>query len=184
MGLITLLLLAVALSFDTFAISVSCGVSQKAIRTKDILKIATTFALFQATMPVIGWLCGITIKEIIESFDHWIAFGLLATIGGKMIWDSFSKQNEECKILNNRSLITMALATSIDALSVGIGLAIVKVNMLVAFVTIGAVTFLSSLIGLHFGNRIGSHLGKRIEVIGGTILIAIGIKILIEHLTS
>lgn len=188
MGFFTLLLLAIALSLDTFAVSISCGIAQKSIATKDALKFASVLGIFQGVMPIIGWLCGISIKGYIEPVDHWVAFILLLIVGGKMVKDSLGKEeesHESCNpFTNNRLLITMAIATSIDALSIGIGLAMVEVNMLMAFITIGLVTFAVSILGMYSGKRIGCFLGKKMEIIGGIILVAIGIKILIEHLTA
>ena len=133
-------------------------------------------------MPVLGWLGGVSIKTYIESFDHWIAFGLLGIIGVKMIIESFKNEEEkQFNPLNPKVMITMAIATSIDALAVGISLAIVEVNMLFAFLIIGFVTFLVAMLGMLFGKKIGGKLGRRMEILGGVILIAIGIRIIAEH---
>lgn len=182
MDFITLLLLAVGLCFDTFAVSVSSGLIRKEILFWQAVRIALILAIFQAFMPVFGWLGGMSISKWIEPFDHWIALGILTLLGIKMLIES-QKNTEDKNIdpLNTRIIITMAIATSIDALAVGISFAIVKVNMILAVITIGSVTFIASMLGILFGKKTGSHLGQRMEIIGGLILIAIGVKIVIEH---
>ena len=182
MTIITLFILAIGLSFDTYAISISSGIARKQIVFKEAFIIASVFGFFQALMPVLGWLGGVSIKTYIESFDHWIAFGLLGIIGVKMIIESFKNEEEkQFNPLNPRVMITMAIATSIDALAVGVSLAIVEVNMLFAFLIIGFVTFLVAMLGMLFGKKIGGKLGRRMEILGGIILIAIGIRIIAEH---
>lgn len=183
MTILTLLILAIGLSFDTFAISITCGIARKHIVFREAFIIATVFGFFQAIMPVIGWLGGLSIKNFIEPFDHWIAFSLLSIIGVKMIIESFSKNEEkQFNPLNPRIMIGMAIATSIDALTVGVSFAIVEVNMLLAFLIIGFITFLVAMLGMLFGKKIGDKIGRRMEIIGGVILVAIGSKILLEHL--
>ncbi|HSA04764.1 MAG TPA: manganese efflux pump MntP family protein [Tenuifilaceae bacterium] len=182
MTIITLFILAIGLSFDTFAVSISSGIARKHIVFKEAFIIASVFGFFQALMPVLGWLGGVSIKTYIESFDHWIAFGLLGIIGVKMIIESFKNEEEkQFNPLNPKVMITMAIATSIDALAVGVSLAIVEVNMLFAFLIIGFVTFLVAMLGMLFGKKIGGKLGRRMEILGGVILIAIGIRIIAEH---
>lgn len=182
MDLITLLLLSIGLCFDTFAVSVSSGLLRKEIVFWQAVRIAFFLALFQAIMPVLGWLGGITIKDWMESFDHWVAFGILLILGIKMLIESF-KTDEEKNInpLDIKVIVSMALATSIDAFAVGISFAIIEVNMLLAFIIIGSVTFITSMLGILFGKKTGSHFGQKMEIIGGIILIAIGIKIVLEH---
>ncbi|MHC1704104.1 MAG: manganese efflux pump MntP family protein [Tenuifilaceae bacterium] len=185
MDFITLLLLAIGLSFDTFAVSVSSGLLKKEILFWQAVRIALILAIFQAFMPVFGWIGGMSVKELIEPFDHWIALGILSLLGIRMLIES--QKNGEDKIINPLDLkviITMAFATSIDALAVGISFAIVQVNMIVAILTIGSVTFIASMLGILFGKKTGSRLGQRMEMAGGLILIAIGIKIVFEHLTA
>jgi manganese efflux pump family protein len=182
MGFFTLLVLSIGLCFDTFAVSVSSGLIRKEILFWQAVRIAFFLALFQALMPVLGWLGGITIKDWIEPFDHWVALGILTILGIKMIIES-QKNGEEKNIdpLNIKFIISMALATSIDAFAVGISFAIIQVNMLLAVLIIGSVTFIASMLGILFGKKTGSHFGQKMEIIGGLILIAIGIKIVIEH---
>jgi len=146
------------------------------------VRIALFLAIFQAIMPVIGWIGGITIKDWIEPFDHWVALGILSILGVKMLIESL-KKNEDRDInpLDIKVIISMALATSIDALAVGISFAIIEVDMILAVLIIGSVTFIASMLGILFGKKTGNHFGQKIEIIGGLILIAIGIKIVIEH---
>ncbi len=182
MGIITLFFLAVGLCFDTFAVSVSSGLLRKEIVFWQAVRIAFFLAIFQAIMPVLGWLGGITIKEWIEPFDHWVALGILSILGVKMLIESLKKGEEKnINPLDIRVIISMALATSIDAFAVGISFAIIEVNMFLAVLIIGSVTFIASMLGILFGKKTGSHFGQKIEIIGGLILIAIGIKIVIEH---
>lgn len=182
MTIITLFILAIGLSFDTFAVSISSGIARKHIVFWEAFVVASVFGFFQALMPVLGWMGGVSIKTIIESYDHWIAFGLLSIIGVKMIVESFKEdEQKQFNPLNPKVMVTMAIATSIDALAVGVSLAIVEVNMLFAFLIIGFVTFLVAMLGMLFGKKIGGKLGRRMEILGGVILIAIGIRIIAEH---
>lgn len=182
MGLITLFLIAIGLCFDTFAVSVSSGLIRKEIVFWQAVKIAFILALFQALMPLLGWLGGITIRSWIEPFDHWVALGILTILGVKMLIESQKKiEDKNFDPLHINIILSMALATSIDAFAVGISFAIIQVNMIVATLIIGSVTFIASMLGILFGKKTGSHLGQKMEIIGGLILIAIGIKIVIEH---
>ncbi|NVO10628.1 MAG: manganese efflux pump [Bacteroidales bacterium] len=185
MGLITLFLLAIGLCFDTFAVSVSSGLIRKEIVFWQAARIAFFLATFQAVMPVLGWLGGITIRNWIEPFDHWVALGILTILGVKMLLES-QKSSDDKNIdpLDIKVIISMALATSIDAFAVGISFAIIEVNMLLAVIIIGLVTFIASMLGILFGKKTGSRFGQKMEIIGGIILIAIGIKIVIEHYNS
>lgn len=183
MSFVTLTLLAFGLSFDTFAVSITCGIARKHIVFWEALRVALAFAFFQSTMPLLGWGFGMTIKSVIEPIDHWLALALLCLIGIKMIIEAFGsdENNNTLDPLNPKVLFTLALATSIDAFAVGIGFVAVSVNMLQAYLIIGAVTFLVAMLGMLFGKSIGSVIGKRMEIIGGLILIALGIKIVFEH---
>jgi manganese efflux pump family protein len=185
MTFIFLVLLGIGLSFDTFAVSVSCGLIDEKIKFLQAVRISLFFAFFQALMPVLGYFLGYNIKEYIENIDHWLAFGLLSLLGLKMIWESF-KPDEE-KNFNPHSLkviLSMSLATTIDAFIVGISLAFMSVNLVWSALIIGTVTFLVAMLGMLFGKNIGSYFGKKIEILGGLILIAIGLKILLEHLAN
>jgi len=136
-------------------------------------------------MPVLGWLAGRTVVELIASYDHWLAFGLLALVGGRMIWESLrSKEGhrEERDISKGLLLLTLSIATSIDALAVGLSFAFLKINIVLAGVTIGITAFLATSIGFVLGRKAGSLIGKRAEIVGGVILIGIGLRILLEHM--
>ena len=186
MEIVTLLFIAIGLSFDSFAVSITSGVARKRIEFWPATRIAFSLAFFQALMPLLGWFIGIKITDKIAQADHWIAFGLLSLLGLKMIYESL-KQEEELKNfdpLNPWILITMSLATSIDAFIVGISFGFLKVHIIIALLIIGFVTFTISMLGILFGKKTSSHFGKRMEIIGGVILILIGVKILLEHLTG
>lgn len=183
MGIITILLIAFGLSFDTFAVSVSSGLILKKINFLNATKIAFVLAFFQGLMPLLGWLIGSGLKKYMMAYDHWIAFILLLVLGLKMIYESF-ENGEERQSINPMRLtvmVSMAIATSIDALIVGLSFAFFEVNIFITVFLIGAVTFIVSMLGLLFGKKAGARLGKRMEIVGGLILIAIGLKILIEH---
>jgi len=185
LDLLTLIIIALGLSFDSFAVSVCSGLSlcKKHIKLKDTLKIAGSLAFFQALMPLIGWILGNTVKDLIEDYDHWVAFGLLMILGLKMIYESRKSSVSKIKKPTQwRVLIPMSLATSIDALAVGITFAFLVQNMLVPVTVIGLITFGVSLTGLYMGRKMGTRLASKAEIFGGIILIGIGIKILIEHL--
>ncbi|MCU0371512.1 MAG: manganese efflux pump MntP family protein [Bacteroidales bacterium] len=184
MGTITLLLIAVGLSFDTFAVSVSTGLTVSRIRFRTAVRVACILAFFQAVMPLIGWIAGELVAERIARFDHWIAFGLLFILGAKMIYESFREEdmNSNTDPLRFGSLVMMAIATSIDALVVGVSFAFVDQNIYWSIAVIGCITFLVAMLGMLFGKMVGGRLGKRMEIVGGLILIGIGIKILVEHL--
>lgn len=183
MPLLTILIIAIGLSFDTFAVSVSSGVIMPRITFRQGVKIAFVMAFFQALMPLIGWIAGKGIADYVRDFDHWIAFFLLLGLGLKMFYESFSKDAEQ-KInpLDLKVRIGMAIATSIDALIIGFSFAFLEFRIVASTIIIGATTFIVSMLGLLFGKKIGSHLGKRMEIVGGFILIGIGTKILLEHL--
>jgi putative Mn2+ efflux pump MntP len=184
MEFLTLFLIALSLSFDTFAVSVTTGLIIKNIQFKQAVKIAIVLALVQSIMPFLGWYMGILIKDLIIDYDHWLAFILLSIIGGKMIYESLKKE-EESKNFNPEKLsvlITIAIATSIDALIVGITFAFINIDILFSAILIGSITFLAGMLGMLLGKNIGNKLGKKPELIGGIILIGIGVKILLEHL--
>jgi manganese efflux pump family protein len=184
MEILTIVLIAISLSFDTFAVSISSGLILKKIDFINATKIAITLAAFQAMMPLIGWLAGSEIKKYAENFDHWIAFGILGLLGGKMIYESFKSDpgDRPFNPLNIKVLIGMAIATSIDALVVGFGFALLNYGILTSVGIIGAVTYIVAMLGMLFGKKIGSRMGRRMEMLGGIMLILIGLKILLEHL--
>jgi manganese efflux pump family protein len=184
MEIVTVFFLAVGLSFDSFAVSVCSGLSLPHIRFFQAVKIAAFMALFQAFMPLIGWLIGNSMKSLIEPVDHWIAFGMLSLIGGKMIIESFigSETREIKNPLHIKVILVLSLATSIDALAVGFSFAVLLDKILVAVLIIGSVTFVASMLGILLGKKTGPKINRYAEIIGGLILILIGLKILIEHL--
>jgi len=183
MDMLTVILIAVGLAMDAFAVSIAKGISVKNQKRKTAVIMATFFAVFQMLMPVIGWLAGIGLEELIMGIDHWIAFGLLALIGTRMIYDSTKKEDlQRDSNLRLHTLLTLSVATSIDALMVGLSFAFLQTVIITPIVVIGIVTFSLSFSGFHFGNVIGNILGSKIKVIGGVILIAIGVKMLLEHL--
>lgn len=184
MNLITIFLTSVGLAMDAFAVSISGGISIKKVTLKDSLIIATFFGGFQFIMPLLGWSSGLFFRDFIISFDHWIAFGLLGLIGGKMIYESFQNDEEEegTDFRNLSVLLTLAIATSIDALAIGLTFSVIKTPIVEASIIIGIITFLICLFGVFVGNKFGHLFEKQAETIGGIILIGIGVKILIEHL--
>lgn len=186
MEIITVLFIAVALSMDAFAVSIASGLTVKHLKVRHALRIAVFFGSFQAIMPLIGWSAGFSLRDFISSVDHWVAFGLLSIIGLKMIFESFKMNSEEKSTdsLNIYTLLILSVATSIDALAVGLSLAFLNVSIVTPAIIIGIVTFMFSLAGFFIGGRFGHFFEKKIEVAGGLILIGIGVKILIQHLTG
>lgn len=180
---ITIFLIAIGLCFDSFAVSVSSGLMMKHINFFDAMKIAFSLAFFQGMMPLLGWMAGKRISEYLSNYDHWIAFVLLSFIGLRMIWESQkADENKTFNPLNIWFLIYMSVATSIDALIIGLSFAFLKTDIYTSILIIGIVTFIAAMLGILFGKKAGAHFGKKMEVLGGIILIVIGFKILIEHL--
>jgi putative Mn2+ efflux pump MntP len=183
MGFISIIIIAVGLSMDSFAVSVTNGMTIRRLNTKKVLLTAFSLAFFQATMPLLGWLLGIGIGNYFKQFDHWIAFVLLAIIGGKMIYEGINPDSDNEKIsFSIWRLIGQSLATSIDAAAVGLTFALLDIPIIWAVAIIGIVTFIFSLIGQKIGKFLGSKISGKAEIIGGLVLVGIGIKILIEHL--
>lgn len=185
MDLVSTVVLACGLAMDALAVSICSSITIKEIKWKHALTFGLFFGVFQAGMPLVGWLVGISFRELIQGIDHWIALGLLGLIGGKMIWESF----KDCDTLGNNPLklhvlLSLSVATSIDALAAGVSFGVLKLKILMVITVIGAVTFVLSTIGARIGYRLGCHFGDRVELIGGIILIGIGIKIVIEHLVN
>jgi len=180
-----ILLLAVGLCFDSFAVSVSTGLAVPHITFWRATRVALVLGFFQGLMPLIGFFFGRQVEPLIGTWDHWIAFGLLSVLGLKMIKESFSppdKSKDDRDPLAWPVLILMAVATSIDALAVGFSFALLEVGIVTATITIGFVTYLAGMLGMLAGKTTGPGLGKRMEIVGGIILIAIGVKILIQHI--
>ena len=183
MKILEIFLIGIGLAMDAFAVSVCKGLSMKKLEWRKAIIIALYFGIFQALMPAIGYFLGTTFESYVTSIDHWIAFVLLGFIGGKMIKESFEKDCEKGNdSVDFKTMIVLAIATSIDALAVGITFAFLKTNILLAISIIGIVTFILSLIGVKIGNEFGSKYENKAEFAGGLILIIIGTKILLEHL--
>lgn len=186
MGFSGLFLIAVGLSMDAFAVSVCKGLAMKRVNWGHALVIALFFGAFQALMPLLGFFLGTGFASLVEPFDHWIAFVLLALIGAKMIWDAFHDGEEEEAAsddrLDIRELFLLAVATSIDAFAVGCTFAFMAVNIVGAVAIIGLTTFALSLVGVALGNRFGTRYNRAATLAGGIVLILIGAKTLLEHL--
>lgn len=183
MGLIELFLIAVGLSMDAFAVSVCKGLAIPKCTFKKAAIVGLWFGGFQALMPAIGYVLGAQFQEAIASIDHWIAFVLLALIGGNMIHEALDNDEEEADAsLNVKTMFLLAVATSIDALAIGITFAFLKVNIIPAVCFIGIVTFIISFAGVKIGNVFGARYKNKAEIVGGIILILLGLKILLEHL--
>jgi len=182
-----LFLIALGVSADAFAVALTKGLHMRRFNLRNALIIALTFGVFQAVMPLLGWFLGSQFASAISGFDHWIAFGLLLLVGGKMLWEAFfggDDTEEDFDRIKPRELLVLALATSIDALAVGVTLAFIPVSITGAISLIGVTTFLLAFLGVVIGRRVGARFGKPAEIAGGLILILIGTNILIEHLTA
>ncbi len=181
METVSIVLIAVALAMDAFAVSLCKGLAMKRPDLRSVITIALWFGIFQALMPVIGYLLGHSMYDLMKDYDHWIAFGLLFLIGANMIRESFSEDEEMDPDIYPISMLILAVATSIDAFAVGISLAMDGSDIITSVLIIGAITFLISAVGVKLGAKVGGILGKRAELLGGLILIGIGIKIVLEH---
>lgn len=186
MHMITIIFVAFGLAMDAFAVSITSGITIRHLRINHALKIAIFFGSFQAVMPVVGWLAGLSLRDFISDVDHWIAFGLLSFVGCKMIYEAIRTEAGEKEIdpLNLYVLLMLSVATSIDALAIGVSFAFLKISIVTPVIVIGIVTFLLSYLGTFVGNRLGHFFEKKIEIVGGLILIGIGMKILVEHLMN
>lgn len=188
MGFVELFLIGVGLSMDAFAVSICKGLGMRRLNMRQALVIGLFFGGFQALMPLIGWALGTQLADFITPIDHWIAFILLALIGGKMLLDAFSGGDEEDAgepkdtRLDLKELLMLAIATSIDALAVGVTFAFLGVNIVVAIAVIGVTTFVLSVVGVAVGHAFGARYEKGATIAGGIVLILIGCKILLEHL--
>jgi putative Mn2+ efflux pump MntP len=181
---ITFLFIAIGLSFDSFAVSVSCGLMKQEIKFRQALLVASPLAISQAIFPVFGWFLGTKINGLIASVDHWIAFGLLSIIGVKMIAEGLKPEGmlKSFNPFNLRVLIGLSIATSIDALVVGFSFGLLEVHILFPVVVIGVVTFIATMLGMLLGKKIPSKRSRQSIILGGIILTAMGSKILIEHI--
>jgi putative Mn2+ efflux pump MntP len=187
MNYITIILIAIGLAMDAFAVSISSGLVIKHHPARNALRMALLFGGFQALMPIIGWLASYNFSEFISNIDHWIAFCLLWFIGFKMIFESMKrdKNKTESELMNSYVLLTMAIATSIDALAVGVSFAFLNISIIIPVILIGITAFIFSYIGFLLGNRLSSVFESKVSIIGiigGLILLGIGVKILFEHL--
>lgn len=183
--MLSVFLIALSLAMDAFAVSVSTGIAVPGFGPRQAARIGAWCGFFQFAMPLIGWALGSSVRVYIEAIDHWIAFGLLALIGGNMILAALRGETEEAVAdLSVKRLFLLALATSIDALAVGISLAFTNVNILLSAVIIGAVAFILAMLGGLLGRRLGELFQRRATLAGGVVLVCIGVKILFEHLTG
>lgn len=183
MTLLSLIILAIGLSMDSFAVSLTCGVLMRPFVTQRACKFALILALFQGTMPILGWLLGVGFRDYIETYDHWIALALLSYLGARMIYEAVHNNKQECfDPCCTRTAMSMGLATSIDAMAVGISLSFLHVDLLQSAIIIGTTTFIFSIGGILIGKMIGNYLKRGAGILGGIILILIGIKICAEHM--
>lgn len=181
MDFFTVVLIAIGLAMDAFAVSIAKGISVEANRRRSAILLASLFGGFQGLMPVIGWFAGLGLRDMIMVIDHWAAFGLLGFIGAKMIYDSTKHEDGSEDDVTLCMALVLAVATSIDALMVGLSFAFLETSILVPVLVIGMVTLILSYLGFTFGSKMGAVFGRKIRALGGLILILIGIRILIEH---
>lgn len=183
MGIVSILIIAVALGIDAFSVAAGIGAGKNQLARRSIFRLSFCFGLFQFMMPVIGWAAGRTVADYIAGYDHWMAFTLLAIVGLKMIKESFGSEQERADSdpTAGWTLIILSIATSIDALAVGLSFAFLKVDVLFASIVIGIICFFMTAVGIFFGRQLGRLFGKRAEIVGGFVLIGIGLKILVEH---
>ena len=188
MDILDLFLIAVGLSMDAFAVSICKGLGMRKVNYRHAVIIALFFGVFQALMPTIGWALGSQFASFVTSFAHWIAFALLLVIGGKMLWDAFHEDDQDAEAasaqdgrLDYRELFMLAIATSIDALAVGVSFAFLQVDIAPSVTLIGITTFVISLGGVIIGNKFGERYERGATITGGIVLILIGIKIVVEH---
>ena len=183
--LLSAVVIAFGLSADCFAVSLTIGAAGRAFSWKSMLKVAGAFGLFQMGMPLLGWLIGQTVVELISSFDHWLAFALLAFVGARMAWEFIKGEPESETVDINKwaNLLTLAVATSIDALAVGLSLAFLHINIWIAAAIIGAVAFAVSAFSYWLGRKVNAWIGRWALLLGAIILIVIGLRILISHWT-
>jgi manganese efflux pump family protein len=184
MGRLSLLAIAVALAMDAFAVAVVTGLTRSPLKTVQVLRMTSSFGLFQALMPVLGWAAGTAIRDEISATDHWVAFVLLAFVGGKMMWTGL-RGDEATRVASDPtagwSLLLLSVATSVDALAVGLSLAMLKTGIVFPAVVIGITAAVLTAIGMLLGRHIGAVWGRRVEVLGGVVLVLIGARIVVQH---
>ncbi len=178
--------IAIGLAMDAFAVAIAAGLTIERLTGRHIFRIAFHFGLFQCMMPIIGWFCGRTIAGYVQAYDHWVAFGLLGAIGGKMLWDAIFGDDDKFGKDPSRSwtLVMLSVATSIDALAVGLSMACLGVSIWLPSIIIGLVAGGMSLVGIRLGSRLGNRTRLWAECFGGIVLIGIGVRILVVHLTG
>jgi putative Mn2+ efflux pump MntP len=184
MDFLTLFGIAVALAMDAFAVALSAGLFLPQLTGRHLFRFGFHFGLFQALMPVLGWLAGLTLREYIEAYDHWLAFALLSMVGGKMLWEAWHSDDDSPRPddpTRGWSLVMLSVATSIDALAIGLSLAVLGVSIWTPALVIGLTAGALTVCGMLLGRRIGRSWGTGVEIFGGLVLIAIGCKIVIEH---
>jgi putative Mn2+ efflux pump MntP len=181
---VTLVFIALALAMDAFAVALAAGVALYPVSKRQLFRLSFHFGLFQGLMPIIGWLAGLSVQRLISAYDHWLAFGLLSFVGGKMIFEAFHDNEEKQKTDPTRgaTMVMLSIATSIDALAVGLSLAVIGVTIWTPALVIAVTASTLTVAGMLLGGKIGMIWGKRVEVLGGLLLIGIGLKILAEHL--
>ena len=185
MEFLSIFLIALGLAADCFVVALGGSISMRTLSFLQVFRVSLVFGIFQGLMPVLGWLAGQTVVGLIADYDHWLAFILLVLVGSRMIWESFRSKDgrsENADITKGFLLLTLSVATSIDALAVGLTFTFIKVNILVASSTIGVVAFVATVIGFLLGRKAGYLIGRRAEAIGGMVLIGIGVKIILEHI--
>ena len=185
-GILSILFIALSLSADCFAVALSGAISIKNLRRVQILRTGGAFGFAQAVMPLTGFLLGRAVVKFISGYDHWVVFGLLFIIGGRMLWEAFHEKEEGqgADITRGWLLISMAFATSIDSLAVGLSFAFMEINIVSSVLIIGVVAFLITILGFYVGRQAGNLIGQRARILGGLILIGIGIRVLVTHLVS
>ena len=184
MGILEVVLVAIGLAMDAFAVSICKGLSMKKMSWKKAIIVGGYFGIFQGLMPVIGYFLGTTFENLVTKIDHWIAFVLLVFIGINMLKEAFGNEAENCNDnVDFKTMVVLAIATSIDALAVGITFAFLKTNIVLASILIAIITFVVCIIGVKIGNKFGDKYERKAETVGGLILIFMGIKILLEHLS-
>jgi len=180
----SLILLSVGLAMDAFSVSLVAGFGLGKIKLMDTVKVSSTFGVAHIIMPVLGWFLGSTIIEFIQRWDHWLAFALLAFVGGRMIHEGLQEKNETenvCDLLTFSSLIMFTVAVSVDALAVGLSFSLQELSIWIPSLFMGMGTLIFTFIGLTIGNKTGAHFGKKAQIIGGLILILIGLRVVVSH---
>jgi putative Mn2+ efflux pump MntP len=184
MSLVTIFILAVGLGIDAFSVAIGIGAANYKKDWAPVWRLSFAFGFFQFGMACLGWLAGSTVVDLIQAFDHWIAFGLLTLVGGKMIREGFEKEEKAAREDQTRGwpLLLLSIATSIDSLAVGFSFSVLKMSIAFPAVVIGVVCFFMTAAGMIFGKALARVFGKKVEILGGLVLIAIGVKILVDHI--